>query len=446
MSDINILSEGLNLTDEQRSALENNLAVLRKEKLLATADDVARAEGGLLFTRAGFDVLAKAIAGGELRYSRVAFGDALKSGNVVIPTDEDIADMTALIHKKNINLPLVDVSFSGGGTATVSFQVQNQTLSEGFHCREIGLFAFDPDTNDEVLYAYKNYGNLGKWIPAGGSAVHLNLVINLVTVVGQAQNVTAVVDASLLYVTQADLQAHINSSRPHPNVPNVAAVIHSSDYFWAQGADNQLHPISADDLQAQLVGDLAVELPHVSSRLSQAETNVANLFTQLKSQLDTDLNANLLIAEDFIDCEFCDLFKVKVTSIPQTNVLNVESLDGLREGLTYTITDGIRSESVQITGSARAGSTLSVTLAEPLAKTYASGKTWLYRSTGVAVDEHFGGAGDMRSSAFDFSSFVWKGESSSSTRTLTLATTLKNSKKFDLTGDGTFADGFFTLA
>lgn len=429
MNDLNILIDELNLNAAQVAQLKRNLQTLKSAKLLALDEDVARADSGLHITRAGRDVLAKAIAGKELRFVRVALGDSERNGEIILPTDAELVEFTDLIHQCEIDLPMAGVSFTGGGTATVKFQVRNVNLAEGFFCREIGLFALDPDTQAEVLYAYKNYGVCAGWINGGGSAVNLNLIIGLVTVVDEATNVTAVVDIDLLWVSQAEFLDHVNSSNPHPNLPDALTVI----------TENK-------STVEEILGVNEADFNHLTSRVSQVEVNVSNVLTQIKSQLDTVIDANLLIAEDFTDCDQCDLFKVKVLSATAgSNVLGVSSLDGIREGLFYTLSDGLRDELVKVGGLVCNGNSLSVVLTDNIQKTFDLRKTYLYRSTGVVVDNHFAGSGDVQASVFDFRSDIWKGESASTAQTLTLATNLKNAKNFTVTGDGTFNDGFFTL-
>ena len=183
MSDISTLVNGLGLSDAQIAQLTTNLNTLKSEKLLELDSDVARAKEGLRLTNNGVDLIAKANAGQPLHYTRVALGDALKNDRIVTPSDEEILEMNALIHERPMNLPIADVRFGGGGTAIVRFQVQNASLSDGFWAREIGLFAEDPDTHSEILYAYKNNGALSTYIAGKDSAVALNLIVTLITVV-----------------------------------------------------------------------------------------------------------------------------------------------------------------------------------------------------------------------------------------------------------------------
>ena len=90
MSDIETLTKNLGLSAAQVTTLTANLATLKTEKLLELDSDVARAKEGMHITKAGLNVLAKAVAGKQLKYTRVAFGDAVKNGAIVEPTDAQI--------------------------------------------------------------------------------------------------------------------------------------------------------------------------------------------------------------------------------------------------------------------------------------------------------------------------------------------------------------------
>ena len=447
MSDINTLTAGLNLTTAQITQLETNLNTLKSAKLLELDTDVARAEAGSRLTRAGLDLLAKAVAGKELRYTRVKFGDSIKNGKVIEPSDEQMVEYTSLIHAREIELPIADVRFSGGGTATVKFVVDNTNVEEGFWAREVGLFATDPDTNQEILYCYRNTGVLSTYIPAGGHAVAMTLVINLITVIDQATNVTAIVDASLLHVTQAEFIDHINDVNPHPNIPHKAKALTTTDAIWVTGTDQQLHTITTENLTIQMLGGNLYELPHLSSRIAQTEINVANLFMQVNAKEELNLDANLLLAEDFEDNRFCDFFKVKVNDeVGGVNNVCVADARGVLEGHYYTISDGVRSQAVRVQSVAKNDNLYVIIFEQDLNYTFNLKKTYLYRSTGLVTDKKLSGAGDLRSSLFKFTD-VWKGESSSQTQSLKLATTLSNKKNFTLSGDWAFdGDGFFTIS
>ena len=446
-SDLETLANGLGLSEEQVAQLRTNIATLKTEKLLELDSDVARAKEGMHITKAGLNVLAKAIAGANLHYTRVAFGDSIKNGVLVEPTATQILNYTSLINERTMSLPMSDVRFGGNGTVVVTFQVNNADLETGFWARELGIFVRDPaNANKEILYAYKNWGALSTYIPGGGGAVALNLAMSCVTIVDQATNVTAVVDADLLYVSQAELLDHVNSNEPHPNIPKLKQEVTTSSYFWATGSDTQLRPISATNLQTQILGDKIESLSLMQSRISQTEINIANLFAQLDAEKEVGLEANLLLVEDFIDCDTVDQTKVKVEDqVAGGYQVCVESHEGLLEGFYYTISDGSHSQNVRIKFLARNDENLVVIFEEGLQYTFNLNKCYLYRSSGNFNVKSASTSGDIRSTIIRFPD-VWKGEAASTTTATTLKTIESNRANFELIGDCAFtANGEFTI-
>lgn len=152
----------------------------------------------LTLTILGAALLEKAIAGTTLEFTRAAIGD----GRVADGTD--ISGLTALVNEKK-SIPINSIEFKEG-LVTVTIAFSNSDLSVGFHVRELGLFAKDPE-KDEILYAVANAGDDADWLPEMGSNV-VEEVFKIVPVVSGATKVTAVMDSSLTYITKEEFEAH----------------------------------------------------------------------------------------------------------------------------------------------------------------------------------------------------------------------------------------------
>ncbi len=152
---------------------------------------------GLKFTTRGIALQAKVQAGAQLKFTRIALGDGELGGS-------NISDLTSLKHEVK-SLGIAKLTTLSGGTAAVGTVLSNQSITTGFYWREVGVFALDPDVG-EVLYCYGNAGATAEYIPAGGGADILNKHIDVVSVVGNASNVTATIDDSLVYATKEDIQ------------------------------------------------------------------------------------------------------------------------------------------------------------------------------------------------------------------------------------------------
>jgi len=162
--------------------------------------------GLIAFTNRGRALQAKAQAGTQLNFTRIAVGDGQLSGQV-------IADLTTLVHEVK-SIALNKFKTMPGGKAVVGGMLSNQDIATGFYWRELGLFAQDPDLG-EILYCYGNAGDLAEYIPAPGGAEILEKQVDIITIVGNASSVTATIDQSLVYATQQELDNHEKNNMKH---------------------------------------------------------------------------------------------------------------------------------------------------------------------------------------------------------------------------------------
>ena len=439
------LINGMDLSAAQIEQLTQNLVSLRNLSLAEIDSDVAKAKEGSRLTRGGQDLLAKAVAGKELHYTRVAFGDSVRDGAMVELTDAEAFELNDLINWR-MDLPMADVSFTGAGTATVKFSVKNAEIEQGFWIREMGLFAQDPDTGEEILYCYRNSGLLSEYIPAGGGAVVWDIIMSLITVVDTATNITAIIDANLAYVSQSEFNQHVNSENPHPNIPNKMRDVTTTTAFWATDEDANLHKISLEDAAKIILGGDASDIPKMQSRLTQAEINMANLFMQLNAERELGLSANLLLVEDFKENKCVDQFSCKVLlAAAGISNIQVETDQNILAGSWYTITDGVHSEYLQVRSVIKNGAAFIVIFEQELVYTYNLDNTQLFRSTALMTGEDAQGAGDIRGVSFTFND-EWSGSGGNVATVLTLDMSQKSAADFTVTGDGGFTtSGEFTI-
>lgn len=160
--------------------------------------------GGMELTNAGRNLLAKALSGKTLKFTKGVAGDGY------LPENQEISELTNVIspHRdmqiEDINIPPYI------GTAKISVVMSNKELVQGFFFREIGLFAEDPDTGNEVLYGYCNSGNTADYMPGqdGPDAVYYRF--DLTVVVDQAKEVTAIFSDNPLSVTYVQLNKSVD--------------------------------------------------------------------------------------------------------------------------------------------------------------------------------------------------------------------------------------------
>lgn len=204
--------------------------------------------GGLITTNIGRNLQAKAQLGTPLQFTRMGLGDGELGGSPIV-------DLTALKHEvKSLNL--AQFQLLTGGKAKIRAVLSNQDVVSGFYWREIGVFAQDPDLG-EILYCYGNAGALAEYIPAGGGADVIEKVINIITLIGNASSVSAVLDQSLVWATQQEFEDHITNADAHPQYAKI------TDLAAGIGGHEQAtnpHPQYATGVA--LATHLADEMPH----------------------------------------------------------------------------------------------------------------------------------------------------------------------------------------
>ncbi|WP_237174613.1 tail fiber protein [Paenibacillus xylanexedens] len=156
-------------------------------------------------TNKGRNLQAKAQAGVQLLYTKAVAGDGTL-GN------QSIAPLTNVISPKK-TFPLT--RFKATGTmARIGFDLSNQDITTGFYFREIGIFANDPDEG-EILYWYANAGATADYIPPGGGSDILEKTFDLLVFVGNAPNVSAIIDESLTYATVEALDDALEAAKAY---------------------------------------------------------------------------------------------------------------------------------------------------------------------------------------------------------------------------------------
>ncbi|HYE80886.1 MAG TPA: phage tail protein [Clostridia bacterium] len=186
--------------------------------------------GGLILTNRGRNLQAKAQAGAQLNFTRIAVGDGELGGSSIL-------DLNALIHEVK-TLDITKFVVLTGGKAVCGGYLSNQDLATGFYWRELGLYATDPDLG-EILYCYGNAGADAEYIPAGGGPDVVEKHIDIVSIVGNAPNVTATIDPSLVFATIPEVEAlisdHINGEDPHPLYIKKSLATALNDFLVASG-------------------------------------------------------------------------------------------------------------------------------------------------------------------------------------------------------------------
>ncbi len=239
--------------------------------------------GGMIQTTRGRNLQAKALTGVELHFTRIAIGDGELRGSSIL-------DLYTLKHEvKSLDIKKLKTS---GGQATVGAVLSNQDITSGFYWREVGLFAQDPDLG-EILYCYGNAGGNAEYIPAGGGPDIIEKSIDVISIVGNAQSVTATINSSLTYATAQELQelnVNLNSAIASKETPSGAQTKADAAKTAAQAyTDNKVAQLISS---APAALDTLKELADAMDGDPNLKTNLVNMIGAKVSQADFDSHKN----------------------------------------------------------------------------------------------------------------------------------------------------------
>lgn len=110
------------------------------------------------------------------------------------------AGLTALITP--IDYIIINSIAVNNGSAQINGLYQNTNLTQSTYTCEIGLLATDPNTGDEILYAYANAGNQGDTFPPSSDGP-FSRQFQINTAIGSATNVTAVIPTDTYLLASA---------------------------------------------------------------------------------------------------------------------------------------------------------------------------------------------------------------------------------------------------
>ena len=322
----------------------------------------------MILTNAGRTLLAKALTGKTLLFTRAAVGN----GDL---GSRDPKTLTALISYKR-ELPIQSMNVTGAiGTAEVVLEMSNKGLTQGFFVKEYGLFARDPDTNTDILYAYRNMGNEAGYLEGDNGVDIVSYTLSIVTVVDQAPNVTAIITNTNQYVT---------ISRMEQRVMDLYANYASPAGFWSYtaGDSERIRPATLDQTRIALFG--TADIQGMNSRIERLEDamNQASLTLGLLQGFDEKYSHYM--AEDFKDSNTLDVFSATITSIVAgDDSIDVAPIDGMIPGSLYTITDGISTEVVQVESINIENGIQRIILTDRIRNTYILGNAQIYRTSAV---------------------------------------------------------------
>lgn len=167
-----------------------------------------------ILTTAASDLMSKTISGKTLNFTRMAVGDGF-SYDITLAKD-----YKALVNEV-LNLDITKKETLSPSSVRITAAFKNTDSQKEFYYREVGLYAQDPDTGEEVLYAYGNRNDAAELItPAGSNVVTKQLVF--IIAVGDSANVTFNVNADV-YALQSDM-LDVQENKADKNLANTGMI------------------------------------------------------------------------------------------------------------------------------------------------------------------------------------------------------------------------------
>lgn len=319
---------------------------------------------GMTLTNTGRDMLASALAGSTLTFTRAYVGNGdLGSRNPLT--------MTALVSPKK-ELPIQAMRTSSTGTAEVVLQMSNSGMSSGFFVKEYGLFA-KLGNGTEKLYAYCNKGNEAPYLEGYDGTNPIDYTLSIVTVIDQAQNVTAIISSTNNYVTLTALNAKLEALFA-PSTTNLKGL-----WTYAPNDERRLRPLPMDEARVQIMG--INDINNLVYRIERLEDAINRVSLELNLQ-GIFPGASHYMAEDFVDPDTVDRYTAKVTSIVAgDDSIDCLPVDGMLPGSWYVISDGLKSERVQVESISLENDIQRVILKDTVKNTYKLKTCKLYRSS-----------------------------------------------------------------
>ena len=150
-----------------------------------------------ILTNAALELIPKILNGKTLNFTRMAVGDGF------CYTEAEAMALTTLVNEV-LSLNITKKEIENISKVKITSAFTSSDLEKEFYYREVGLFAQDPDTGQEVLYAYGNRNDAAEFItPNGASSVSKKLIF--IVLVGNSANVTFSINADI-YALQSDME------------------------------------------------------------------------------------------------------------------------------------------------------------------------------------------------------------------------------------------------
>ncbi|MBQ6164795.1 MAG: hypothetical protein IJK23_10010 [Clostridia bacterium] len=154
-------------------------------------------------TNKGRELLTRAAGGEQITFT------GFKAGDGTVPSGTSVATLTDIISSK-LTFAVSGINTHTGGVEVIG-TFDNSDFATEFRFRELGLFCKGED-NTVCLFAYCNDGDNAGILRPSTATVLSEQRVAIDIAVGNAENITAVLDDSMLYVTMTEFNSHKHSA------------------------------------------------------------------------------------------------------------------------------------------------------------------------------------------------------------------------------------------
>lgn len=167
------------------------------------------AYGITYITTKGANLATKTLQAKALQFSKFVIG----SGDITDDSIEAIKSLTDVVTPV-LDMDITSILKESDTQVTVSGLFKNTDIDESFYLKEIGLYATDLETQEEILFAYINYGDKAEFINNSISEKK-ELYYDMIITIDNADNVVINIDPSAVYVTEKQLNAEITDVKTY---------------------------------------------------------------------------------------------------------------------------------------------------------------------------------------------------------------------------------------
>ena len=183
-----------------------------------------------IFTTRGKQIELQGIEGQQIVFTKIKIGD----GRITTQSPSQLTDLINVIAEAPItSLKRYDAY------AAIRSVFQNIDVPEAFWWREVGLFAIDPATQEEVLYAYQNAYDTAEYITPSSLVTKK---INWTIYIDDGENLGADIHKKMVFCSVEDLDEHNDLEGAHEAA------------FAAHNADSNAHA----DIRNKIGTDIAM--------------------------------------------------------------------------------------------------------------------------------------------------------------------------------------------